>query len=188
MEKNLELRVSELEKMLFLSKNVLSFDEASKFLNLSKSYLYKLTSGNLIPHYKPQGKMLYFEKAELEAWLRQNPVKTQAQIEQEAQKYIRTAFLGQTSFREYLRAQYTKYSDSRIEFIDRLLDIYNAEPGWWAESLTSYRDALTAGVKDPLAGLPGDYQEWLKLYGELLEAWPVIRERAASLTGENQLC
>ena len=80
MEKNLELRVSELEKMLFLSKNVLSFDEASRFLNLSKS--------NLIPHYKPQGKMLYFEKAELEAWLRQNPVKTQAQIEQEAQKYI----------------------------------------------------------------------------------------------------
>ena len=84
MEKDLELRVSELEKMLFLSKNVLSFDEASRFLNLSKSYLYKLTSGNLIPHYKPQGKMLYFEKA----WLRQNPVKTQAQIEQEAQKYI----------------------------------------------------------------------------------------------------
>ena len=62
MEKDLELRVSELEKMLFLSKNVLSFDEASRFLNLSKSYLYKLTSGNLIPHYKPQGKMLYFER------------------------------------------------------------------------------------------------------------------------------
>ena len=112
----------------------------------------------------------------------------EGRLQEAAQKYIRTAFLGQTSFREYLRAQYTKYSDSRIEFIDRLLDIYNAEPGWWAESLTSYRDALTAGVKDPLAGLPGDYQEWLKLYGELLEAWPVIRERAASLTGENQLC
>ena len=66
MERDLELRVSELEKLVFLSKNVLSFDEASRFLNLSKSYLYKLTSGNLIPHYKPQGKMLYFEKAELE--------------------------------------------------------------------------------------------------------------------------
>ena len=48
-----------------MNKNVLSFEEASRFLNLSKSYLYKLTSGNLIPHYKPQGKMLYFEKAEL---------------------------------------------------------------------------------------------------------------------------
>lgn len=88
MDKTLEMRVEELEQMLFLTKNVFSFDEASKFLNLSKSYLYKLTSGNLIPHYKPQGKMLYFEKVELEAWLRQNPIKTQAQIEQEAQKYI----------------------------------------------------------------------------------------------------
>lgn len=88
MDKILEKRVEELEQMLFLTKNVLSFDEASKFLNLSKSYLYKLTSGNLIPHYKPQGKMLFFERADLEAWLRQNPIKTQAQIEQEAQKYI----------------------------------------------------------------------------------------------------
>lgn len=87
MEKSIESRVSELEQQIFLTKNVLSFDEASLFLHLSKSYLYKLTSGNLIPHYKPQGKMLYFEKAELESWLRQNPVKTQAQIEQEAQKY-----------------------------------------------------------------------------------------------------
>ena len=87
MEKTLEMRVFELEKMLFLTKDVLSFDEASIFLNLSKSYLYKMTSGNLIPHYKPQGKMLYFEKTELEAWLRQNPIKTKAQIEQEAQSY-----------------------------------------------------------------------------------------------------
>ena len=88
MNKTLETRVEELEQMVCRTKNVLSFEEASRFLNLSKSYLYKLTSGNLIPHYKPQGKMLYFEKAELEAWLRQNPVKTAAQINQEAQRYI----------------------------------------------------------------------------------------------------
>jgi len=86
--KSLDERVSELEKMVFMAKNVFSFDEASKFLNLSKSYLYKLTSGNLIPHYKPQGKMLYFEKEQLEEWLRQNPVKTQAQIDREAQQYV----------------------------------------------------------------------------------------------------
>ncbi|WP_319477942.1 hypothetical protein [Marispirochaeta aestuarii] len=112
----------------------------------------------------------------------------EGRLQEAAQKYNRTASLGQASFREYLRAQYTKYSDSRIEFIERLLDIYNAEPGWWAESLASYRDTLTSDIKDPLAGLPGGYQEWLKLYGELLEAWPVIRERAASPAGENQLC
>jgi excisionase family DNA binding protein len=86
--KSIEERVSELEQMVFMAKNVFSFDEASKFLNLSKSYLYKLTSGNQIPHYKPQGKMLYFEKEQLEEWLRQNPVKTQAQIAREAQQYV----------------------------------------------------------------------------------------------------
>ena len=82
------MRVAELENLVLHSKNVISFEEASRFLNLSKSYLYKLTSGNLIPHYKPQGKMLYFEKTELEAWLRQNPIRTQAQTEAEAQKYV----------------------------------------------------------------------------------------------------
>ena len=82
------MRVAELENLVLHSKNVLSFEEASRFLNLSKSYLYKLTSGNLIPHYKPQGKMLYFEKTELEAWLRQNPIRTQAQTEADAQKYV----------------------------------------------------------------------------------------------------
>ena len=86
--KSIEERVSELEQMVFMAKNVFSFDEASKFLNLSKSYLYKLTSGNLIPHYKQQGKMLYFEKEQLEEWLRQNPIKTQVQIAREAQQYV----------------------------------------------------------------------------------------------------
>ena len=62
MEKDLELRVFELEKMLFLSKNVLSFDEASRFLNLSKSYLYKLTSGNLIPHYNRRAKCFILKR------------------------------------------------------------------------------------------------------------------------------
>ena len=87
MEKSIESRVYELEQVVFLTKNIFSFDEASMFLNLSKSYLYKLTSGNLIPHYKPQGKMLYFEKSELENWLRQNPIKTNQQIMQDAQQF-----------------------------------------------------------------------------------------------------
>jgi len=88
MEQNLENRISKLENSLFLVKNILSFDEASDFLNLSKSYLYKLTSSGQIPHYKPQGKMLYFEKSELESWLRQNPVKSNQQVMQEAETYL----------------------------------------------------------------------------------------------------
>ena len=88
--KSIEERIEELESLVYATKNVLSFDEASKYLNLSKSYLYKLTSAQQIPHYKPQGKMIYFEKVALEAWLRQHPIKTQAQISQEANHYILT--------------------------------------------------------------------------------------------------
>ena len=46
MERDLELRVSELEKLVFLSKNVLSFDEASRFFEtFLKVTLYKLDFG-----------------------------------------------------------------------------------------------------------------------------------------------
>ena len=89
-KKSIEERIEELEALVYATKNVLSFDEASKYLNLSKSYLYKLTSAQQIPHYKPQGKMIYFEKDALDAWLRQNPVKTQTQMSQEASHYIMT--------------------------------------------------------------------------------------------------
>ena len=89
-KKSIEERIEELEALVYATKNVLSFDEASKYLNLSKSYLYKLTSAQQIPHYKPQGKRIYFEKDALDAWLRQNPVKTQTQISQEASHYITT--------------------------------------------------------------------------------------------------
>jgi excisionase family DNA binding protein len=91
MEQSIENRISKLEQSLFIVKNILSFGEASEFLNLSKSYLYKLTSSGQIPHYKPQGKMLYFERSELETWLRQNPIKTNQQIMKESESRLMNA-------------------------------------------------------------------------------------------------
>ncbi len=66
----------------------LTFNEAAEYLGLSKSFLYKLTSSNNIPCYKPEGKKLYFSKSELDSWLLRNPVKTKTEIEQEADDYI----------------------------------------------------------------------------------------------------
>jgi hypothetical protein len=43
---------------------------------------------NCIPYYKPSGKLVYFEKSELLKWLRQNPVKSQSQIDEEAQTIL----------------------------------------------------------------------------------------------------
>ncbi|MFD0834867.1 helix-turn-helix domain-containing protein [Mariniflexile aquimaris] len=65
-------RLDRLEKLLIGSKEVLTFDEASDYTGISRSYLYKLTASGRIPHSKPNGKMLFFEKKKLEDWLLQN--------------------------------------------------------------------------------------------------------------------
>ena len=54
------------------AKEVLNMHEACKYLELSLSHLYKLTSAGLIPFYKPNGKKLYFKKSELDSWLLRN--------------------------------------------------------------------------------------------------------------------
>ena len=41
---------------IFTTKEVLTSDEAARYLGISKSYLYKLTMQQKIPHYKPMGK------------------------------------------------------------------------------------------------------------------------------------
>ncbi len=59
---------------IFCTKEVLTSDEAAAYMGIAKSYLYKLTSKQLIPHYKPMGKMCYFNRKELESWLQSNKV------------------------------------------------------------------------------------------------------------------
>ena len=58
------------------TKEVLTFSEASLLLDVSHSHLYKLTSTKQIPHYCPQGKKLYFERAELLQWMKKKAVKS----------------------------------------------------------------------------------------------------------------
>ncbi len=70
-----------------LNKEIFNFNDACTFLNYSKSYLYKLTHSRQIIHYKPNGKMLYFKRSDLEEWLLRNRVKTSDEIEQEAINY-----------------------------------------------------------------------------------------------------
>ncbi len=63
------------------------FDATCKYIPCSRSYLYKLTSKNLIPHSK-RGKKLYFIKSELDAWLIENKVKTIDEIKEEVNMKI----------------------------------------------------------------------------------------------------
>ncbi len=63
---------NKLDEKNLLQKTTLNFNEACKYLDVSPSHLYKLTSTKQIPHFCPQGKKLYFKREELDAWLQRN--------------------------------------------------------------------------------------------------------------------
>ena len=75
----------------FSTKEVLTSEEAARYMGISKSYLYKLTMRGEIPHYKPMGKMCYFNRAELEQWLQQNRCASATEV---ADRAIRLAMKG----------------------------------------------------------------------------------------------
>ncbi len=80
-------RLDRIERLLVANKEVLTFEEACEYTGISRSYLYKLTAAREIPHSKPNGKMLFFEKAKLNTWLLQNGRKSRSDIETEALNY-----------------------------------------------------------------------------------------------------
>jgi excisionase family DNA binding protein len=52
-----------------LHKEIFDVLEVAEYLNLSPSYIRKLTSIKAIPHRKPTGKRLYFVKSEIDTWI-----------------------------------------------------------------------------------------------------------------------
>lgn len=84
-------RLESIEKMLteqtMLKKEVLNFNEGALYLELSQSHLYKLTSGGIIPHYKPNGKKIYFQRQELNSWLLRNRAGSIKEVEQQAAEF-----------------------------------------------------------------------------------------------------
>lgn len=86
--KRLEIIEKHVLDQNLILKNVLNFNEACKYLELSQSHLYKLTSAGSIPHYKPNGKKLYFNREELDQWLLRNRNATNDEIEQQAADYL----------------------------------------------------------------------------------------------------
>jgi len=83
----LEQKITELQANLLSQKTVLTFEEAARYTGFSRSYLYKLTHLQKIPCSKPAGKMLFFDRAELENWLLTNQV-THEEIENKASTYV----------------------------------------------------------------------------------------------------
>ena len=74
-------RLDRLERLLTAHKEVLTFEETCDYTGISRSYLYKLTSSGNIPHSKPNGKLIFFEKKKLNDWLLQNGILSPSYIE-----------------------------------------------------------------------------------------------------------
>lgn len=70
------------------TKQLIPTAEAAAFLGIKVSYLHKLMMRRVIPYYKPNGKLYFFDKAELEAWKRNIRIASQTELDQQAQAYI----------------------------------------------------------------------------------------------------
>ena len=83
-------RLKKIESLLSAQKNVLNLNEVCILTGLSKSHIYKLTcgvNGKTIPFYK-QSKHLYFDRQEIEDWLKENHFKSSDELEKEAATYV----------------------------------------------------------------------------------------------------
>jgi len=94
MNEILELKneLQELKNLTLLgAKKALTMTDAALLTGLSKSHLYKECCKKNVPHWKSMGgKLTYFDKDELNAWMLKNRVSTTTEIEQQANVYVST--------------------------------------------------------------------------------------------------
>jgi len=83
-----ELRLNEIGLLVKKPKDSLTLEEAAEFLGFRKSYLYRMVSERKIPHYKPFGKLVYFDRSELEELLKTNRVAPIDEIKAQANNYV----------------------------------------------------------------------------------------------------
>ena len=69
-------------------RGLLTTTEAAHYLGVKPSSLYKMMMRRAIPYYKPGGKLCFFAKDDLDAWLTSIRIKSQNEIESEAARYI----------------------------------------------------------------------------------------------------
>lgn len=77
-------RLKEIESKFFMLKEMMTLDEAAEYLGASKSLLYKMTASRGITHYKPNGRVVYIDRKDLDELLRTNPVYSKKALERQA--------------------------------------------------------------------------------------------------------
>ena len=76
MEHKFQKQLEDIEKHILeqtvMKKDFLTVSDAALYAGVSKSYLYKLTSGRAIPFYRPASKLIFFKRTELNDWILNN--------------------------------------------------------------------------------------------------------------------
>ncbi len=75
-------KLQKLEAQNLQKKQIFNFVEGCQYIGLSESYIYKLTSTNRIPFFRPTGKLIYFKREDLDAWLLRNRQSSVEEIQQ----------------------------------------------------------------------------------------------------------
>lgn len=68
--------------------NLLTTQEAADYIGLKVSYLHKLMCKRVIPFYKPNGKLCFFDKEDLDKWLKRSRVPSQEEIDRQVKEII----------------------------------------------------------------------------------------------------
>lgn len=76
--------LEKVEKIAFAAKDFLSIDEVAAYLQVSKSYVYKLTALREFTVYKPNGKNIFILRDDLNEWIKRNPSLSNEDIEKQA--------------------------------------------------------------------------------------------------------
>ena len=74
----------ELERCAYTVKDYLTVEETSRYLQVHKSMIYRLTSNKEITYYKPNGKTIFIRRADLEEWISQTPILSNDEMKRRA--------------------------------------------------------------------------------------------------------
>lgn len=72
-----------------MQRKLLTSKEAAQYLGISLSFLRKMMMNRIIPMYKPNGKICYFDPADLDAYLTSVRIASQNEIRERANDYLR---------------------------------------------------------------------------------------------------
>lgn len=61
------------------AKRMLTVDEVALYLGVTKQWVYSLVNQRVLPTYKPNGRRLYFDRSEVDEWVKAGRLDTREQ-------------------------------------------------------------------------------------------------------------